>query len=272
MAVRPAPRLLVLLLALSAASAGCVGSDVRDDDALPPPPTPAASDASEPFEPSFDLVSPEVHVSDGSSPARTGEMLSFRATFPDHAGVDLSRIVEVLWDFGDGAYAVGLSATHAYDEPGAYTVVVRVRDAFDRAASTSHALPVVALHEFSGAVAIGSTAADAQPPDGADAPQDHADHFVPALEGAQRVRAELTFPEQGLVCTSAGVCVPGEPNLALRLYDASGQKLAELSEGPQPRVVEADVGEPGDVLVRVSGDRGINVSYELTVIVSPGGT
>lgn len=38
------------------------------------------------------------------------------------------RIVAYEWDFGDGAMAEGMSATHVYDMPGTYTVTLWVRD------------------------------------------------------------------------------------------------------------------------------------------------
>ncbi len=53
------------------------------------------------------------------------------------------QIVSYAWDFGDGATASGLSATHAYAAPGTFTVRLTVTDAFGR--STSSARSVVVL-------------------------------------------------------------------------------------------------------------------------------
>ncbi|MDP9797545.1 lysophospholipase L1-like esterase [Catenuloplanes nepalensis] len=38
------------------------------------------------------------------------------------------RIVEYLWDFGDGSTAVGTTASHTYAEPGTYLVTLAVKD------------------------------------------------------------------------------------------------------------------------------------------------
>lgn len=48
----------------------------------------------------------------------------------DAAGsADNHRIVNYTWDFGDGTMGYGPTPTHAYAEPGSYTVKVTVRDA-----------------------------------------------------------------------------------------------------------------------------------------------
>jgi len=53
-----------------------------------------------------------------------GEMVIFDAVFSsDNVGV-----VHYGWDFGDGTTATFVSTTHVYDEPGTYTVTLRVRD------------------------------------------------------------------------------------------------------------------------------------------------
>lgn len=45
------------------------------------------------------------------------------------ASVDLDgQVVDVLWEFGDGATAVGSHATHVYDRAGDYLVTVAVKD------------------------------------------------------------------------------------------------------------------------------------------------
>ena len=37
--------------------------------------------------------------------------------------------LDYRWDFGDGAQATGVAATHTYAEPGSYSIVLRVSDA-----------------------------------------------------------------------------------------------------------------------------------------------
>jgi PKD domain len=54
-----------------------------------------------------------------------GQPLSFSAAEPVSVWKPLSS---VMWSFGDGASASGLSASHAYTQPGAYQVTVTARD------------------------------------------------------------------------------------------------------------------------------------------------
>lgn len=56
--------------------------------------------------------------------AAVGETLEFDAS----ASTDNIGIVSYTWDFGDGETATGITASHAYDEQGNYTVTLVVRD------------------------------------------------------------------------------------------------------------------------------------------------
>jgi outer membrane protein OmpA-like peptidoglycan-associated protein len=53
-----------------------------------------------------------------ASELRVGETGSFTASYND----DASEPLTFMWDFGDGTTASGLTARHAYDAPGTYTV------------------------------------------------------------------------------------------------------------------------------------------------------
>lgn len=67
------------------------------------------------------LVPPLVEcVIQAPDPLRRNETVRFAAT----SNVDATRPVTYQWDFGDGATAAGLFASHSYDRPGTYTARV----------------------------------------------------------------------------------------------------------------------------------------------------
>ncbi|MGQ9582985.1 MAG: outer membrane protein assembly factor BamB family protein [Thermoplasmatota archaeon] len=74
-----------------------------------------------------------------TSPAREGGFRVGESILFDASGSsDLDgEVVELVWDFGDGASASGWTAFHNYTEPGNYTVVLSVKDDQDLENSTS---------------------------------------------------------------------------------------------------------------------------------------
>ena len=66
---------------------------------------------------------------------------SFQATF---LGSDTSGLAGVEWGWGDGNVSTGTTASHAFVEPGNYTVLVRASDAFGNSNSTTFVVQVTA--------------------------------------------------------------------------------------------------------------------------------
>lgn len=53
------------------------------------------------------------------------------------------RLVDFLWDFGDGTQGSGLTVQHAYTQPGVYRITLRVVDSRGREAKATRLLRVV---------------------------------------------------------------------------------------------------------------------------------
>ncbi len=85
-------------------------------------------------------------IDNTSMKAELGEAVSFDATSttdPDDDMVDL----EFEWDYGDGSNGLGSTVSHVYDEPGTYTVTLKVTD--DDGANSSFSFDVVVEGETS---------------------------------------------------------------------------------------------------------------------------
>lgn len=253
-------RVSVFALAAALSAAGCVTQSAAPEAEAEAAATPTAPSS---FEPDFELVAPEIMV-DAPSPLTTGDLVRLQATFPAESKVDPGRVRTVLWDFGDGTFAVGLDTEHAYAKGGAYVVRITVEDDFDRSATTEIGLAVSERHDFSGVVAVGSRGADARPPEDEQA-HDHVNHDLGVAPGASAMRVELRFADDPIACPQAPLCVA--PNLVLRILDADGTKLAESASGSQPRVVEVPLEGPADLVLRVSGDTGVDVEYEVAALI-----
>lgn len=76
---------------------------------------------------SFTIRDSELPVAAASGPATVGVGASF--TLDASGSSDNHRIVNYTWDFGDGTFGYGATATHAYEGAGEYTVRLTVRDA-----------------------------------------------------------------------------------------------------------------------------------------------
>lgn len=76
------------------------------------------------FRPAFTAVS--ILAIDGPSTLETNQTGTFTATTNDAFA---TQPVEYRWDFGDGATASGLTATHAYSRAGTYTVTFTASNA-----------------------------------------------------------------------------------------------------------------------------------------------
>lgn len=73
--------------------------------------------------------------SENATTVFTGEVIGFDAS--DSKDLDGS-IISYLWDFGDGATAVGVKVNHAYEVEGVYNVTLTVVDDDGATASVSH--------------------------------------------------------------------------------------------------------------------------------------
>jgi PKD repeat protein len=94
---------------------------------------------------SFDTLAPTL------SPTFTQSLTEVKAAetvaFTDTSTTDGTDIVAWTWDFGDGDAAVGRTASHTYDGPGAYTVTLTITDTCGF--SESYALPdAVTMSQF----------------------------------------------------------------------------------------------------------------------------
>lgn len=250
------------LAALALLASGCITSSAEQDappDLATKQPTPEGV-----FEPPFELVAPTVRI-EGDSPFLAGQALRFVATFPASSGVDPAAVRDVLWDFG-GDFAVGLQASHDFAVGGLHPVTLTVHDIYDRSAKVDLLVSVAEERVFNDVVAAGTTGADARPR-GSGAPHDHVDQLVTIPAGASRILVTLAFNPANLACPQPPVCVPGEANLLVRVYSPSGEKLAEVGSGALPRTLDLAIAKPGDHVIRVSGDKGIDVRYELTTLV-----
>lgn len=256
-------RLAALALALCALSAGCVtrGADLEESTAAP---APEPAGPLTPFTPTFALVAPEVLV-DAPDPILPGDPVRLRATFPAEAQVDPTKIADVLWYVGVD-FEVGPDISVLFAEAGRHEVILSVRDVYDRTARTTFHVPVAHEARVDGIVLVGTAGADARPADGG-LPHDHEDHALPVLDGARLVRVTLDFAPTR--CAQPPACL--DVNLVLRILGPDGTVLAEAADGPPPRVLEVAPAGAGEHVVRISGDRGVDVAYGATALVLYGG-
>ncbi len=90
----------------------------------------------------FNLKSPFVPAVVGSVTCPAGELETGQgATFAATVNADATQPVSVTWDFGDGATASGLTATHIYEQAGTFTATVAADNG--RGASTATCMVTV---------------------------------------------------------------------------------------------------------------------------------
>lgn len=84
-------------------------------------------------------IAPRILALDGPSQVETGESATYTATINEGRA---TRPLQYQWDFGDGSTGSGLTASHAFDEPGTYTVTFT---ASNRGGQASESLTVEAV-------------------------------------------------------------------------------------------------------------------------------
>jgi PKD repeat protein len=90
------------------------------------------------------LAGPTAQFSPAGAQTLEGSGIGFDAT-ASSGGASGAAIAGYAWSFGDGATAIGTTASHAYTSPGTYTVKLTVTDTTGAAASTTQLLTVVAV-------------------------------------------------------------------------------------------------------------------------------
>jgi hypothetical protein len=98
---------------------------------------------------------------DATGPVLPGPAIPSTATVGQAVGVSIappwdlwSSVASVGWDFGDGTTAAGPSATHAWSQPGTYTVTVSGSDTFGNSTSRSGQITVTPQPPAQAAVSI----------------------------------------------------------------------------------------------------------------------
>jgi hypothetical protein len=169
-----------------------------------------------------------------------------RYTFDGSDSIPEGEISEYSWDFGDGSYGSGASASHTYTSPGAFEVTLRILDSRGHVAATSESV----------------TAGEVVALDVGDVPEEPAldpNEFVTAAGGAATAAADdesaggSTFPVL-LAALIAAVVLAGGGWLLYRLLPGRGDR-------PAPVPVPEPVTEPTD-LPETVGDTGIVYAQE----------
>lgn len=76
-----------------------------------------------------DVTPPVAKILVSKTTVTVGEIITFNAS----QSYDNVGIVSYEWDFGDGKKAYGVTASHAFNSPGNYTVQLKVKDAYGNA-------------------------------------------------------------------------------------------------------------------------------------------
>jgi uncharacterized repeat protein (TIGR01451 family) len=87
----------------------------------------------------IDVAAPSIVAGFSFSPDPAQVMVEWPVVFTDTSTTDGPAIVAWHWDFGDGESATGAAVSHAYLEPGTYTVTLTVTDALGY--SAQHVAP-----------------------------------------------------------------------------------------------------------------------------------
>ena len=95
-------------------------------------------------------AAPSPSFSVSPSAARTGAPVAFNAGSSSDA---VGTIVAYTWNFGDGAIATGLTASHAYARPGSYMVALTVTNDAGQTATSTQTVTVYAAPSASFSVA-----------------------------------------------------------------------------------------------------------------------
>jgi hypothetical protein len=90
------------------------------------------------------LIQLKANIMVSTHETATGNNISFDGSQSTSSANPKSEIIIWSWDFGDGATAIGKTASHAYQLPGTYTVFLTVTDDFGNTNTAQTVISVVA--------------------------------------------------------------------------------------------------------------------------------
>lgn len=240
---------------------------MKESGTAPPTPRPTPDgNATGVFVPPFALSAPEILVTSAGVPD-TRSNVTLEAAWPDGSAVDASKIESYVWDFGDGASAVGRVATHRFEAPGAFEVAVVVQDVYGRSATARAPLGVADNRTETGVIAVGNGAQDAVAYSPGSNAFDHRDFDVALEPGAAGATLTLSFERRPAV---SGQLVPAEANnLVLRVFDGEGALVASAGGAGNPKslALDAKALAGSAVTLRVSGESGFQIPFTLQSLI-----
>ncbi|MGQ0535728.1 MAG: PKD domain-containing protein [Methanobacteriota archaeon] len=236
----------------------------------------AVEPATRDFAPPFSLSAPVIVVTDAAgNPVReaavekisedtgatstresiTVQELRFRADFPtDPALAD--RIVNFVWDMGDGNVLTGREVTHSFKEPGTKTIALRIEDPYGRKLVEELRLPVAEVRVVKGALLAGTAGNDAA------VERDFREHAIRVLAGATSLAIELSW--NAATATPAGADSPVPNNLYLTLVGPDAAEVLQVSDDANPKAGAVDAPAEGSYTAKVSAATGTMIEYTLT--------
>lgn len=186
---------------------------------------------------------------DGALHVLAGDKVAFdsgKSTDPD------GDALLAAWDFGDGQTGVGATQSHAFADPGLFTVKLRVTDPSGASSDATRFVAVSWSKTYNGSFELGADATKAQ--------------VFPVAAGARSLAATLTFDAGGV------------NDLVLVVKDAAGKEVARSASGmpapgasgPVTRTLTLDAAKlagaaPGAWSAEVVKNGGLQVAYTLSL-------